>query len=487
MIAWLDRLRSTESGRRNFERFSLWFLVALAAFLRLIDLAHPQRLVFDETYYVKDAWTLFNTGAERTWPANFDSQFETGSINGYLADPSYVVHPPLGKWIIGLGMWLFGGESAFSWRISTALLGIASVVLVFILAKRILRSHAWGLVAGFLMAIDGQAIVMSRVALLDGILTFFVLLAFWFVLQDRERVLAALDSGQALLWRRPWLYAAGITLGAATAVKWSGAYFLAAFGLYVVGYETIARLKQAGDNTWILKAVIQAARDFMLLVPIAVATYFASWSGWLISGTGYGADKSSNPLLALWLYHVDAYEFHVGLRTPHSYQANPLTWLFIQRPTSMFYEGFGEGESGCGLPSGCSSAITALPNPLIWLAAAAAILWIAYRWILERNADQSMILLGLVAGYLPWLIYLNRTVFQFYTIVFEGWMMIALAYALRHWVVSRGEDRIKKARVSVGYFLAFASAISLFFLPIWFGTEIPYWFWSVHMWLPGWI
>jgi dolichyl-phosphate-mannose--protein O-mannosyl transferase len=255
----------------------------------------------------------------------------------------------------------------------------------------------------------------------------------------------------------------------------------------VVGYEAIVRFKRSEDNGWILKSAVQAVRDFVLLVPVAAVAYLASWSGWFISGTGYGADKASNPLLALWLYHVDAYEFHVGLRTPHSYQANPLTWLFMQRPTSMFYEGFGEGDGGCTLPSGCSSAITALPNPLIWLAAAAAILWIAYRWLLERKADQSMILIGLVAGYLPWLVYLNRTVFQFYTVVFEGWMMIALAFALRHWVISRGPEAKQKARVAVCYYLTATAAISLFFLPIWIGTEIPYWFWSIHMWLPSWI
>ena len=66
-------------------------------------------------------------------------------------------------------------------------------------------------------------------ALLDGILTFFVMLGFWFVLLDRhrhqERLAAAIAArtvdGRApdwgpVFWNRPWLIAAGAAFGAAT-------------------------------------------------------------------------------------------------------------------------------------------------------------------------------------------------------------------------------------------------------------------------------
>ncbi len=497
MIAWLDRLRATDSGRLLFERVSPWLVIALAAFLRLVNLGNPQRLVFDETYYVKDAWSLWNTGAERSWPGDYNGSFEAGDINGFNADPSFVVHPPLGKWLIGLGMWLGGGESAASWRIAVAILGTATVGLVFVVGKRVLRSHTWALLAAFFMAIEGQAIVMSRVALLDGILAFFVLLAFWFLLIDRdraaERIAASAAAGfeAGVTWARPWLLATGLALGCATAVKWSGAYFIAVFGLYAFGAELFDRLRASREaeekHDWTITSIAQGAIDFLLLVPVALGAYLFSWLGWFVSKTGYDYTSHENPLLALWQYHKDAYGFHIGLRVPHNYQANPLTWLFMQRPTSMFYEGNGEGETGCGLPSGCASAIDPVPNPLIWYAAVAALLWIAYRWVLDRDRTKGLILLGVAAGYLPWMFYLNRTVFEFYTIAFEPWLMLALAYALKHWVGSRLPERRASARIAVGYFAAAGLALAVFFLPVWIGTTIPHWYWQVHMWLPSWI
>ena len=49
-----------------------WLLTVLVAafggMLRFIRLGEPHAVVFDETYYVKDAWTMLQTGEPRNWP-----------------------------------------------------------------------------------------------------------------------------------------------------------------------------------------------------------------------------------------------------------------------------------------------------------------------------------------------------------------------------------------------------------------------------------
>ena len=156
-------------------------------------------------------------GYEGKWLNNSNEIFESGDPSGFLEAPSFVVHPPLGKWIIAAGMNLFGAENAASWRVSTALLGVLSVVILMFVANRLLRSKPWAVLAGLLLAVDGHAIVLSRTGLLDGILAFFVLLAFWFLLIDRDHARAELalrlvrqefNGGQkpiVLAWR-PWLF-----------------------------------------------------------------------------------------------------------------------------------------------------------------------------------------------------------------------------------------------------------------------------------------
>jgi dolichyl-phosphate-mannose--protein O-mannosyl transferase len=457
-------------------------IIALAAFLRLWNLGYPKKLVFDETYYVKDAWTLWNTGAEKSWPQDANAAFEAGHVNTYLNDPSFVVHPPLGKWIIGLGMWAFGPDNSFSWRISVALLSIAAVGLIMLVAKILFQTQIWALTAGFLFAIDGHAIVLGRTGLLDSILMFFVLLAFYFLLRHLQT-----RRYDRPTWRQPWLIAVGATVGAATAVKWSGLYFLAAFGLYVVFSQALENRRRTEFENWLAPSILQALISFILMVPVAVATYLASWTGWLVTSGGYDRDSDANPFVALLKYHQDAYNFHVNLHTPHSYASNPLTWLFAIRPTSFFYEGLSAGQDGCTSNTGCSSAITALGNPLIWWPAAAAVFALVYLFITRKSRVGGLILLGIAAGYLPWLAFMNRTVFQFYAIAFLPWMILALVYVLRMYLHTRATEELPRAIKIVGGYLGLVFAVSLFFMPIWIGTWTPYWYWHLHMWLPSWI
>ena len=213
--------------------------------------------MFDETYYVKDAYTLSHLGYEGSWPADANLSFNAGHPEIYLDSPSFVAHPPIGKWIIALGLALFGAGDPFGWRISVAVCGILLVLVTMLLAKRLFRSTLLAVIAGGLIAIDGNAIVMSRVALLDTMLALFALLGAGAVLLDREGNRAtprrldvvagpATASGWGpVFWSRPWLLVAGVAFGIASGIKWSGLYFLAVFAVYALVSEVLAR-RRAG-------------------------------------------------------------------------------------------------------------------------------------------------------------------------------------------------------------------------------------------------
>jgi dolichyl-phosphate-mannose-protein mannosyltransferase len=486
----------------------------LAAGTRLWNLGNPKTLVFDETFYVKDAYTLSHLGYEASWPDNPDPGFAAGHVNTYLTTPSFVVHPPLGKWLISLGFDVFGAQNSFSWRISTAVVGILAVVLVMAIAKYLFKSTLVATIAGLLMAIDGNAIVLSRVSLLDNFVMFFALLGFGAVLLDRQwsavRLAAWIarrgkagkntDWGPALWWR-PWLLLAGLAFGLDSAVKWNGIYFLAGLAVYTLIVDAVAR-KHAGIPFWLSGTVFkQGPTSFLLTVPIALAAYLTSWTGWFVTRGGYDrtfADQPGNAwtgpfawvphaLQSFVKYQSEVYNYNINLRTPHPYQANPLTWLFMQRPTSMYFLGSTPGQNGC-TSSYCGSLITELANPLIWWGGTAAAFYLLYRLIRYHEWRVGLILAGLAAGYLPWLLYTNRTVFQFYTIAFEPYMILAIAYVVSLAIGSRGDPAFRRERGFrwVAVFLALAVALSIFFWPIWTGIQTSYSFTAMHFWFPSW-
>ena len=69
----------------------------------------------------------------------------------------------------------------------------------------------------------------------------------------------------------------------------------------------------------------------------------------------------------------------------------------------------------------------ALGTPLLWWAACFALLYVLYRWLFKRDWRAGAIVCGVAAGYLPWFLYQERTIFLFYAVVFIPFLCLALA------------------------------------------------------------
>lgn len=518
-----DRLDATPRARRDGW---LWALAVtlLGGLLRFWDLARPHALVFDETYYVKQAFSLLARGYEAAWGDDPNAAFEAGDTSSLGTDPEYVVHPLVGKWMIALGIQLGGGvESSFAWRLSAAVVGTLAVLMVARIGRRIFASTALGTVAGLFLALDGQAIVHSRISLLDPFLMFFALAAFGALVLDREqarrrladRAAAVLDAGGTLGWGpglgfRWWRLAAGVLLGLAIGTKWSGMYFLAVFGVMTVLWDMAAR-RAVGVRAWHVAAVVKdALLAFVVLVGAAAVTYVASWTSWVTSDNAWNRHwAEANPDQGVqWLppaarslvqFHQDMWRFHNGLETPHSYAAHPLGWIVQWRPTSFWYPSEVSGLTGeqaqaaCGADS-CSQAILAVGNPVIWWAGAAAVL-VALFWLVRyRDWRAGAVLSGIVAGWVPWFAYAHRTIFAFYSVAFVPWVVLTLVYVLGLLVGPASPDDSERDRrgrrravIGVGLFVALVVAAGAFFYPVWAAWVVPWQQWHIRMWLPTWI
>mgnify|MGYP002718332828 CR=1 FL=1 len=303
-----------------------------------------------------------------------------------------------------------------------------------------------------------------------------------------------------------WIMAAaslaGVLLGAGCAVKLSGLAFMAAFGLLTVLWDMSAR-RTAGVRHWAWAGVEKdGLYAFVAVVGGGLVAYLASWTGWFVTEGGYYRDWHRDnppegllaglvpgPLRSLWHYHVESTTFHQGLTSPHDYAANPWTWPFMGRPVSYYYEGAEPGEGICPADAAgaCSAAITDIANPFVWWTGLAAVLVCV--WLLVRHRDwRAGALLGAyAAGQLVWFLWPERTMFFFYTIAYEPFlvMMIALALSLLLRPGRRPGPRWGSALVLA--YVTIAVAVSLFFLPVWIGDVIPYDQWRWRMWFSSWI
>ena len=406
-----------------------WPIAAILTFalsIRLWRLSLPTGYIFDEVYYAKNANSLLSSAVE------LDAQGQA----------EFVVHPPFGKWLIAIGIRFFGNEE-FGWRFASAIFGTLSILLIYLIVKKLFNSEFLSITAALLMAFDGLNLVMSRVALLDIFLMFFILLSIYFLITNN-------------------LWLSGSAIGLAISIKWSAAFLIPLVILFVVIYNKVT-----------FRNLYKVVSQFTLL-PISI--YFASWSGWIFSSQGWARQSESNVFASLWNYHLQILDFHQGLDDKHAYQANPWSWLVLGRPTSFYYE----SPSDCGAEK-CAQEILAIGTPLLWWISIFAVA-ITFGFLvtkLERAA--AIILLGFAGTYLPWFFIQSRTTFYFYSISILPILILALIYCFNQLL---NIANYKKYIIS---FVILVAINFIYFLPIYLGISIPYSQWLSRMWFESWI
>jgi dolichyl-phosphate-mannose-protein mannosyltransferase len=490
--------------------WALTVLIAIfAGFTRIWALGFPSDKIFDEVYYSTEAQELLRYGYEDN--------------RGYM----FIVHPPLGKWFIGLTSAIWGDNSV-GWRMAPAIAGVIAVILLTRIVRRLLRSTLFGVIAGLLLTMDGLSLVLSRTAILDIFLQTLILAGFGALVVDRDKMRARLGSlyaagadlsqGVPSLGPRPWRLLAGVMFGAACSIKWTALSFFALFVLLSLVWDRAA-LKSAGVKR-LLRVVARRsllpALGSLFATPIAV--YLLTYIGWFTGENSWGrhwADTHSpsthlhllgvhvpftwawvpDPIRSLGAYTLEAYRFHEGLTSGHTYQSNPWSWFVLGRPVDFYYNG---SSTACGANT-CSREILLIGTPLMWWAFVPMLLWLAWHWITTRDWRAAAIWVAFIGGWVVWFQDLKRTMFLFYMAPLVPFLILGLTLALGAMLgpaVRRSGDpwrdaaALRRRRWGVAGVSAYLGLVIVDFAwmwPIFTGGLLTYDQWHAHMWLPSWV
>ncbi|MDQ3537705.1 MAG: phospholipid carrier-dependent glycosyltransferase [Actinomycetota bacterium] len=451
-------------------------LLLVAAVLRLWNLGYPERTYFDEIYYAKQAQQLLEHGVET----------------------DFVVHPPVGKWLLAGGMALFGNNS-FGWRFAAAVAGCMTVLATYLIGLRLFRRRGVAALAAFLLCLDGLAFTISRIAMLDAFLGLFVTAGVWLLLIDRDTRWAGIDRFAAADPDRPlpprphhWRWLAGVAFGLALATKWSALLAIGAAGLFVIASELLWRRQLTGTPWRGSSRVLTSVGLTLVVVPVVI--YLGSYASWFanfadtrpgreLCPEGVCAVAAPQMLAQWWGEQNEIRVFHQDLEAVHAYRSAPWTWLYLERPVSYYYESCDDkklAKDECVTTQGNVEEILGLGNPAVWwlaLASLPVLGWLAAR---RRDWRAATVLLFLLLQYLPWFV-VPRPNFLFYMVPAVPFLCLGLAYAL--WRLGRRQLLRWMPAVAV----TLVVAAFLFWYPIWVGIELAQPTWQLRMWFPSWI
>lgn len=481
----------------------LWWgalgLGTTALTLRLWHLGGLHTLVFDEVYYVPFA------------------------LDYLQGAPSFDAHPPLGKYLIALGLWLGQWPAAWlgwptvevegtlvsplAFRWLNAVVGATIPLLLAALAWELgampygdkgdrvsttvddlpkfpvkreplnrsvtplskggrgdpltLRQHRFALLAGLLMTMEGLTLVESRLALINIYGLALGLLGQWGWIRAGR-------SQHPSRWR--WL--AAIALGAASNVKWNWA----GFWLGLVLWDLVS----SGQNP---QSKIENSKRFIYLGLVPLATYLVLWLPHLaMTGESLGEVHRQ-----LWSTHQA-----IGQTASHAYCSPWHSWPLMLRPVAYFFE---RGE-------GIATTIHAMGNPVLWWLSTAAMLALTLGWLGRRLAPDTesmqtfrrdtagctsttrpvvaFILLNYLANWLPWAL-VSRCTFLYHAMGLVAFSSLGLAWLMAQWLENPRDRPLT---------LLFLGAIAFsfwFWLPLYLGLPLSPASLRQRWLLPGWI
>ncbi|TXK85568.1 glycosyltransferase family 39 protein [Paenibacillus sp. N3.4] len=422
----------------------------------------------------------------------------------YKIEPYESTHPPLGKILIAIGIYVFG-LNPFGWRIIGTLFGVGMIPLIYVFAKRMFGRSEYAFIAAFLLSFDFMHFAQTRIATIDVYGVFFIMLMFYFMYRY-----TTLSFYKEKLWTTliP-LGLSGLFFGIGAASKWIVIYGGA--GLAVLLFLSLAerfseyrfarRLLQKDEEA--ASSYIETVKDeltggvettltegersrlelvkklflrntlltllwcvFMfVIVPLGV--YTLSYIPFmLVPGPGHS-------LKDVITYQVHMYKYHKDLVATHPFSSPWWEWPMMLRPIWYYQAKL--------MPQGMLSSIVSFGNPLVWWPGFIAVLFSFYAVFKNKDKKLRMLLIAYCSQYLPWIL-VPRLTFIYHYFAMVPFLILILTYYIKCYLE---EGPIHKKRWVYGYLIA-VFALFVIFYPLLSGMMIPTMYSFFLRWLPGW-
>ncbi len=375
--------------------------------------------------------------------------------------PYEISHPPLGKLILSIGIAIFG-LNPFGWRFMGTLFGVLMLPILWVFLRKMFKDDRIALCGTAIFAFDFMHFAQTRIATIDTYGVFFILLMylfFWLWMEggrNRDLALSGLFFGLGAASKWICLYA-GAGLGVLWLLQWISA-----------GLD--AKKHQAMGVFWkSFWKCVSFSVIWFVLVPAVI--YYLSYTPYGIAEglKAPGMYFSSEYAQIVWDNQTFMFTYHAGLVAEHPYSSQWWQWLFDLRPI-LYYLNYGNDTV---------TSIAAFTSPLLAWAGLLSILYLAWRWIREKDRRAMFIVVGYLAQLLPW-VFITRLTFAYHYFPSVVFLLLALCAVFDE---MRRRNRLK-------WMYAFTGLSVLLFAvyyPALAGIETSRnYSWKILKWFPSW-
>lgn len=339
-------------------------------------------------------------------------------------------HPPLGKLIQAIPIYINNYLSPFNYRLMGNISGILMIAVMYIFAKELFKKRKYAIFASLLMAFDTFHFTQTRMGTVDSHLILFILLASYFMVKYAKNN------------KTFYLLLSGIFFGLSVSVKWTGLY--GGIALAVIFFTHLVKNKKINIKNF-LKGTL-----FFVVIPLFIysSLYLIFPNNKLNHTTNF--ENIINQ-------QKDMYNYHSKLNATHYFSSKWYTWPISYKPVWYHQE---------ILNNDTKETISGIGNIVIWWMGIIGFLYSLIKLIIEKDKQSFIIVVSMLSLWLPYA-FIGRVMFLYHYFPVLPFMMLGIVNLFK------SIEEKYKLKYLIPLYMIFVIAFFIIYYPVISGIETP--------------
>ncbi len=338
-------------------------------------------------------------------------------------------HPPLGKLIQAIPIFITKNMSPFNYRFMGNISGILMIIVMYIFSKKLFKKRKYAIFSALLISLDTFHFVQTRIGTVDSHLVLFIMLSLYFMYNFIEST------------RTKDLFFSGAFFTLAISVKWTG--FYAGLALAIIYFTHLFKNKKINIE-YIGKGTV-----FFVVIPIIF--YFSLY----LMFPNNRINKTNN-LNKVLTQQVDMYNYHSNLESEHYFSSSWYTWPVVYKPVWYHNQELSNNQR---------ETITAIGNIAIWWVGIVSTIYLLIKAIKKKEPTAIFLLITILSLWLPYTI-IGRVMFIYHYFPVLPFLILGIVLMFK--------DLVEKFKIGLimPIYIFVVMAFFIIYYPVISGTPI---------------
>lgn len=287
------------------------------------------------------------------------------------------VHPPLGKLIQAIPIFVTQKMTPFNYRLMGNISGILMIIVMYYFGKLLFKERKYAIFSALLISLDTFHFAQTRIGTVDSHLVLFILCSLYFMckfIKNKNNV----D-----------LFLSGLFFSLSISVKWTGFYG----GLALAIIYFIYHIKDKKINfDFFIKGML-----FFVFLPLTI--YFGLYLMFPNNRINY-----TNNIENVIKQQQDIYNYHSKLESDHYFSSKWYTWPLGYKPVWYHNQ---------VIDANRRETISAIGNIVIWWMGIISFLYLIIKFLLKKDRKAFFLIVVILSLFLPYS-FINRQMFLYH-------------------------------------------------------------------------